>query len=171
MMTTQEITAQLLRERIGLTAQIYSIVRNYHLAEDIYQEICVKALDQTGKVESKDHLIHWFRKVARNRSIDVLRLHGERNRQLSEQTLALLEDTWDEGREAANASIVDALSRCVDQLTARSREVVTLRYFQNRSGEEIAETVGIKITSVYQTIARVHKTLAECIRHQPEYHS
>lgn len=171
MLDAKEITTHMLRERVGLTAFIYSVVRNYHLAEDVYQETCLKALEQAGVVESKQHLLRWFRKVARNRAIDVLRARGEKVKQLSDHTLGLLEDDWDTREKARRADLIDALSRCLDALTPRSREVMSLRYFQDRSGAEIAGMTGTKVTSVYQTIARVHKALAECLREQPEYQS
>ncbi len=100
MLDNQEIAAHLLRERLGLTAHIYSIVRNYHLAEDIFQETCVKALGQAGSVESKRHLLNWFRLASRNRAIDLLRARGVDGRQLSEQALATLEESWETRRSS-----------------------------------------------------------------------
>ncbi|TWU46794.1 RNA polymerase sigma factor [Rubripirellula reticaptiva] len=137
----------------------------------MYQETCIKALEQAGAVESKQHLLRWFHKVARNRAIDILRARGENVMQLSDQTLAILEEDWDSRENSRRADLIDALSRCLDVLTPRSREMMSLRYFQDRSGVEIAGMTGTKVTSVYQTIARVHKALAECLREQPEYQS
>ena len=61
MLNAQQITEHVLRERLAPTAHIDYVTRNYHLAEDVYREICVKAISQTDKFSSKEHLMNWFR--------------------------------------------------------------------------------------------------------------
>ncbi len=71
MLNTQEITEHVLRERLALTGSIYTVTRNYHLAEDVYQGVFVKAVALHDKFTSKTHLTNWFRVSARNRAIDI----------------------------------------------------------------------------------------------------
>ena len=73
MLIAQEITERVLQERLALTASSATVTRNYHLAEDVYQEIFVKAVALTDQFESTAHLTNWFRVSARNRAIDIIR--------------------------------------------------------------------------------------------------
>ncbi len=167
-LTPQEITEHLLRERLALTACIGSVTKNHHLAEDVYQEICVKAVSHADSFSGKAHLINWFRVSARNRAIDIIRTREGRYVGLSEETLAAIENDWDQVVSGRNEDMLEALSRCLKTLTPRSQEIVRLRYFENRSGSDIAKFMGNKVASAYQAIARIHKSLGDCVRQRLE---
>lgn len=106
MLTVEQITEYVLRERLSLTAYISSITRNYHLAEDVYQEICVKVIGRE-QFRSREHLVNWFRRSARNRAIDVIRAREGRFIGLSPEALALLEEQWDQGEDATHVAAID----------------------------------------------------------------
>jgi DNA-directed RNA polymerase specialized sigma24 family protein len=73
MPSTQENTEHVLRERLALAASTSTVTRNDHLAEDVYQEIFVKAVALHDKFTSNTHLTNWFRVSARSRAIDIIR--------------------------------------------------------------------------------------------------
>ena len=61
MLPADRIAAILLAERLPLTAFIAGVTRDFHLAEDVFQEICVKAIARADEFESPEHVIHWAR--------------------------------------------------------------------------------------------------------------
>lgn len=157
----QQIAELLLQNQHALTGYVFSITRNFHLAEDVFQDTTAKSIALEGKFESADHLLNWFRVAARNRAIDLIRAHEGKYVGLSESTLALLEEDW-AANHGENKSI-DALTECFKELTPRSRELVRMKYFENKSGEEIANFMGAKVESAYQALSRIHKALSKCI--------
>lgn len=174
MLNPQQITEHLLRQRLVLTSYTYTITRNFHLAEDVYQEISVKAMSEDKKFESTEHLANWFRLCARNRAIDIIRTREGKYVGLSAETLDSLEQHWameqggNSGDAASRESLLAALSECLQTLTPRSRQIIKLRYFENRSGSEIANYLGSKVQSAYQAIARIHKSLGVCVSQRME---
>jgi RNA polymerase sigma-70 factor, ECF subfamily len=162
-MTAEDITACLLRERLPLVGFISSVTRDFHIAEDIYQDVCVKAVARASEYESPLHLMNWARLMGRRRGIDVLRARDGKIVGLSEEMLAALEPVWPHGDEASTPA-VEALRKCLERLTANNKEIVRLRYFEGRSGIEVAGALGRKLDTVYQALARIHKTLGECVR-------
>lgn len=164
----QRVTEHLLRERRSLTAYVYSIARNYHLAEDVYQEICVKAIGHAPGFDSKAHLLNWFKACARNRAIDIIRTQEGRYVGLSEQALEMLEQQWDAEPSASTEEQLAALAKCLEKLTPRSREIIRLRYFEGKAGCEVAKLMGQKVESAYQAIARIHKALGDCVKQRME---
>ena len=66
-------------------------------------------------------------------------------------------------KESAEAAH-DALAHCMEKLTANNRELLRLRYFERRSGAEVASAMSRKLETVYQALARIHKTLGDCVR-------
>lgn len=164
MLPPDQITAVLLRERLALTAYIATVTRDFHLAEDIFQDVCVKAVGKGGDFESPAHLLNWARVAGRHRAIDVLRTRDGKVIGLSEEMLAALEPVWPEGDAAQGGANVDALRVCLDRLTPNSKEIVRLRYFEGRAGQQVADALGRKLETIYQALARIHKTLGECVR-------
>lgn len=51
------IAATLLAERLPLTAFIASVTRDFHLAEDVFQEVCVKAVARAETFEMTAHVM------------------------------------------------------------------------------------------------------------------
>ena len=164
MLSPEDITGTLLRERLALTAYISTVTRDFHLAEDIFQEVCVKAVGKGGEFETPQHVMNWARVAGRHKAIDVLRTRDGKIVGLSEEMLAALEPVWPEGEAAQGSPALDALRKCMERLTPNNQEIVRLRYFEGRAGAEVAEAMGRKLETVYQALARIHRTLADCVR-------
>ena len=162
MLLPESIAATLLAQRMPLTAFFASVLRDFHLAEDVFQEICVKAVGRAEPFESAAHLMNWARLSGKNRAIDILRTRNGRYVGLSDQMLSLLADEWPE--KSSTDSMEEALGRCIEGVTANNRELLRLRYFERRNCAEVATIMGRKIETVYQALARLHKTLGECVR-------
>lgn len=65
MLDPQTVAQIIIRERPGLTAYIFTVARNYHLAEDVFQDTFVKGNQRAVEFETKEHLINWFRFISR----------------------------------------------------------------------------------------------------------
>lgn len=162
MLPPETIAAILLAERMPLTALFASVTRDFHLAEDVFQEVCVKAMARADVFETTAHLMNWARLSGKNRAIDILRARDGRYVGLSDEMLALLAEEWP-GKSHADI-LQEALGQCVEQITPNNRALLRLRYFERRNCTDVAAIMGRKIETVYQALARVHKALGDCIR-------
>jgi RNA polymerase sigma-70 factor (ECF subfamily) len=162
MLLPETTTATLLAERMPITAFFASVTRDFHLAEDVFQEVCVKAVARVESFESAAHLMNWARLTGKNRSIDILRARDGRYVGLSDEMLALLAEDWPDQTQAD--AMQEALDHCITQVTPNNREMLRLRYFERRNCTDVAAIMGRKIETVYQALARLHKTLGDCIR-------
>ena len=120
MLPPESIAATLLAERLPLTAYFASVTRDFHLAEDVFQEISVKAVGRAAEFESPAHVLNWSRVAGRNRSIDLLRARGGRYVGLSEAMLATLAAEWPDQTEAS--PMHEALRFCLGSITPNNRE-------------------------------------------------
>ena len=162
MLHPENIAAILLAERMPLTAFFASVTRDFHLAEDVFQEVCVKAVARAETFETPAHLMNWTRLTGKNRAIDILRARDGRYIGLSDEMLALLAAEWPEKSRAD--AMQEALGQCIEQITPNNRELLRLRYFERRNCTDVVAIMGRKIETVYQALARLHKTLGDCIR-------
>jgi RNA polymerase sigma-70 factor (ECF subfamily) len=162
MLPTATITATLLAERMPLTAFFAAVARDFHVAEDIFQDVCVKALTRTTAFESTAHLLAWARLLGKNRAIDILRARDGRFVGLSDEVLALLATEWPD--RSQTDGLQEALGHCIEQITEHNRHLLRLRYFEQRSCGDVAAIMGRRVETVYQALARLHRTLGECLR-------
>tara|TARA_R110002095_G_scaffold159024_3_gene137846 strand:- start:423 stop:953 length:531 start_codon:yes stop_codon:yes gene_type:complete len=164
LLTREEATAILLEERLALTAYIVTIVRSFHIAEDIFQDTCVKSLLRDELFESREHLLKWSRVLCRNRAIDVIRSRDGKYNGLSEEALSSLSADWPDNQDEGLTDTRGALMFCLEELTANNRRILQLRYFEGRSGIHVAEILGRKPATVYQALARIYSLLERCIQ-------
>jgi RNA polymerase sigma-70 factor (sigma-E family) len=120
------------------------------LGEDVYQETLHRLAARWPKIESP----HAFcRRVMHNIVIDQARLG---RRQVPEIRLADGQDARDP-RSADPAVAVELRPVLLDALrtlTPHQREIVVLRYFDDRSENEVADLLGIAPGTVKSTLSR-----------------
>ena len=165
MLTHEQLTSILLKNQLALTASVACVTRSYHLAEDVYQEVCLGAIRRQEGFESDEHLLRWARLTGRHRAIDVLRARDGRYEGLSDDVLDRLAAAVD--RKAGEMSpMQEALRHCMTLLTPNHRELLRLKYFEGRTSSVIASILNRKVTTVYQAITRIHRSLGQCVEQQ-----
>ncbi|WP_433297019.1 sigma-70 family RNA polymerase sigma factor [Pseudonocardia sp. CA-142604] len=130
----------------SLYAFIYRFTRDRALAEDVLQEVFVRAWRRAGHLEpTSDALRRWLFAATRNHLIDVWRARTK-----------LSMTTYCE-HVAAAAHVVDDVDRIVQrrvltdaihELTPKHRDVLMERYFQCRSIAETARRLGVSSGTV-----------------------
>jgi len=161
-MDSQDIVRELIRERTKLLGYIWAIVRDHHLAEDIFQDVTVLAMEKAGDIRCRDHLLPWARQAARYKALELHRKNARLA--LESDVLELLEVEWADSDSFTADEEVDHLRACLEQLTPHARRLLHLRYTAGLNGSQVAEAVNVKVSSVYMALTRIHQTLEECIR-------
>ncbi|HVT59337.1 MAG TPA: sigma-70 family RNA polymerase sigma factor [Thermoanaerobaculia bacterium] len=155
---------------------IYSLVeRMVHdpgLAEDLAQEVFVKAFRRLDSYDPSRKFASWLFKIAHNTTIDALRRPlpetvplQKADREEGGDFLAVLADASVENPEAAASRRVmaRALERAIARLRPEYREAVVLRYVEGWSYGEIADTIGLPLGTVKTNLHRARKELAQAM--------
>src|SRR4051812_17180458 len=91
----ESLVILLLRERVKLLAYIRSMLRDDHLAEDVFQEVAVLAVRKRDEIRDGGHFLAWMRLTSRHVALKTLR-QRQHQRLLDEPLLDLLEEQWAE---------------------------------------------------------------------------
>ena len=158
----EQLIRGVLGDRIRLLAYLRSIVADRHAAEDLYQELTVRALREREKLADLGHLAAWCRTTARNLAVDYLRRQKSRPVSLDQATLELLESHWSRPSHGDSGRL-DALRRCLEKLSQHARQLVEFRYAAQLSAAQIAAKIDRKIDTVYTSLSRIYRMLAECV--------
>jgi RNA polymerase sigma-70 factor (ECF subfamily) len=134
---------------------VYRMVGNVADAQDLTQEVFVKALQRRDQLKDEQKAAHWLSRIATNTAIDFLRHHGR---------IAFCE--LDDMPERAGSSPMESpearllraereaiLEGGLDTLTARERAALLLRDVEGLSAEEVARHMACSKATVRSHIA------------------
>jgi RNA polymerase sigma-70 factor (ECF subfamily) len=159
----QDILRTLMKSRDRIAAAAWVIVRDAHAAEDIFQNVVLKALTKEVSFEAEGALLSWAFITARREGIDWLRRHRRESTGLDSEILELLEQEWLCEIPRRGEARMEALRVCLKALPAKSSRLLRLRYFEGNSCREVAEKLGTELNAVYKRLSRVHQGLKQCI--------
>jgi RNA polymerase sigma-70 factor, ECF subfamily len=159
-MQADQVVQVLLRERTRVAVVATAIVRDVHAADDIFQQIVLKGLENPSQFCDAEHLLAWAVRAARHRAIDLTR----RRRMLSlpDEVLDLLEARWAEVSPEPWSDQLDALHRCVGQLGPPARQLLQMKYAEGLTAPIIAGKLGRSLNAIYHSLSRIHRALRDC---------
>jgi RNA polymerase sigma-70 factor (ECF subfamily) len=132
----------------GLAMQV---VGDSAAAEEICQDVFMRVWEKSGSYRAdRGKVVTWLARIARNRSIDVLRSHRSRPpASSSEEELAAAEDTTIGPGERLVQSFRDQEVRAaVASLPPDQRVALSLAFFKGMTHKEIAEALGEPLGTV-----------------------
>ena len=162
-LSQETVVSVLLAQRTSLLGYIWSIVRDLHVAEDVFQEISVLVLEKRKELNDIKTLPAWLRSAARFQAIARLRTLKRTPTMLSTSTMDLVDTCWEKEKGADSGDAISALHHCIGKLPSNARRMVLLRYADGLSGAEVGEVVGLKAGAVYTALSRIHSGLRGCI--------
>ncbi len=132
-------------------------------AEDILQESYITALNKISLLERTESFMSWFNRIVVNKSKDFLRRKNPNL--LSEDDEWLLEEQADEYDIFSPESNVDkedlksAVMDAVQELSVDKRTCVMMKYFNDMSVNEIAQSMEVPVSTVKNRLLSARKEL------------
>ena len=145
----------LARNQAKLYSYIMFIVRDRTIADDIFQDTFVKVITKLrqGAYKTNGKFSAWITRIAHNIIIDMFRdqkmgkiIESTPDNDLSNLTGNELADANIETRFVKEQNMREA-KLLMESLPAIQREIVYMRFYQQMSFKEIAETTGISINT------------------------
>ena len=142
------------RYKGSVHSYIYFIVRNKELTEDLFQETFVKVITtiKQGRYTDNGKFKAWIMRIAHNLIIDNFR--QERNDNLISNdevevdlfnNMKLCDHTIEE--KLVKQQVLEDVRRLVEFLPETQRKVLEMRFYQDMSFKEIADTTGVSINT------------------------
>jgi len=138
--------------------------------EDITIETFAKAFDKLNSYNEKFAFNTWLITIAKNVHIDLIRkrkasgfVNLDNDDEYLFQTIA--DDDSIEDQLIYEQNLV-TLKKCIKQLKPHYQQIIQLRYFQERSYNEIAEIINEPLNNVKIKLLRAKKLLTELIKNE-----
>ena len=143
------------RNQSKLFSYIFFVVHEQDLANDIFQETFVKVITklQEGKYSPSGKFAAWIMCIAHNVIMDWYRDSRAQNivETTEDNDLSNLnaDSTYDYNIEDqyVNEQVLRDVKKMMNLLPPTQREIVFMRFYQDMSFKEIAETIGVSINT------------------------
>jgi RNA polymerase sigma-70 factor, ECF subfamily len=137
---------------------ILRMIENRAAAEDIFQETWVKVIRHIGSFRGDAKFSTWLFQIALNQSRNAMRKQSRRS-------FVSLEDTEEipvePGVDADRIVIAGQVKKFLASLPVKMREVLVLRYYHDKTEQEIAVVIGAPLGTVKSRLHRATNMLRD----------
>ena len=157
-----QLLSDVLHYKDRIWSYIFSIVRDYHLSEDVLQEVCLFLVNSAEKYDSSKSFLPWALGIARNKSYEAIRKNQKQGTLLEDKILKKLQETITNVNREENVRL-EALQKCLTQISEENRNLMTMKYVQRFSAEKISKIINRSRTATFSLLQRIRTSLAGCI--------
>ncbi|HEX7897190.1 MAG TPA: sigma-70 family RNA polymerase sigma factor [Planctomycetota bacterium] len=154
-----------LQAQPSVRAYVLSIVRDFHVTEDVLQEVAVAAWAKYATYDGARPFVAWVMGMAYYKCVDFLRARKVKPLLPDDLSQRLSEDAASLSEEAAERRKL--LAACVEKLSAAVRSVFRLRFDLRLDAREIARRQGKSLAAVSKMLSRARAFLIRCAAGQP----
>lgn len=157
------------RTQRSLFYTILRVVQDQHIADDLVQEVYIKAFQSLPELKTPEFFRAWIHRIAMNRAID-----SKRTAKKTAEKVFLVDDFFNtavaEEKEPApdpkeQARLASAVSEAIAGLPDQQRTVLSLTMEKDMSQEEIAQIMECPVGTIKSRLHHARKTLKEKLRH------
>src|ERR1044071_8306163 len=124
---------------------VYSAARRMvcdpHLAEDVTQSVFMALAKSAGQLANRPVISGWLHRTTQNIAAQTVRTIERRRAR--EQEAAAMNELLSTARDTPWDQIAPHLDAALSELNEPDRDALLLRYFERKSAQEMAQTLGI----------------------------
>lgn len=146
-------------DRVFATA--YRVLGEHHAAADLVQEVFVKLHRELRSFKFESRFSTWLFRVAVNHALNRVS-EGSRHARIHEKIQR--DGRGDIGGTREGRPLDDEIHGALQQLSPKLRVVISLRYLDGLSYEEIAEVLDLSLGTVKSRLFLAHETLRPLLK-------
>jgi RNA polymerase sigma-70 factor (ECF subfamily) len=152
-----------------IRAYLGRFTRNDDVVDDLAQDVFLRAYRSLGSYRGQSRLSTWLIGIARHIALTYLRDEARRQKRIAQRFhAAFAEWRLDLARsggatdDEADREMI-ALVECVDELPAKSADLVDRHYFRGERIEDIGREEGTRGGTLRMTLMRIREALRACV--------
>lgn len=166
MASREEFLEAFLKYEANLRAFIGTLVRSRQDCEDVFQEAALTLWKKFGEYDPQRPFGAWAKGVAAKIVLQYRTKSGKAATPFSPETVSAIIDALDrkEAHRPQWSAALDALEKCAEPLSERSRKALSLRYGEGWSIGQIAQYFGRTPGALTMTLSRIRARLHDCVQ-------
>ncbi len=159
-----EFAENLRRNQAQLFAFIYSLVRDFADADDLFQQTSLILWRKYDQFIPSKSFVAWACGVARLEAAKFLRARDRRRGYFSNELSLLLIDAQERLERERLEEQRDALAECLTKLHRHDQDLLLACYGGTDSIPEVARSWNRSPQSVYNSLRRIRRTMSDCVQ-------
>ena len=143
---------------------VVRMVQQRTLAEELSQDVFVKAYQQLTQFKHKARFSTWLFRIAYNTAVSALR-----KRQVNTQTINEAHTHIEDENREEKKTLLLLLQKAMEQLPAEEAALITLCYNEGKSIEEIAQITGLSRANIKVKLHRIRVKLKTIVENNKDY--
>lgn len=155
-----------------LFAYLFRLIGSRDEAQDILQDVFLKAYRNLQSYDTARKFSSWVYRIAHNEAVNFIKRRALK-RFIPWEDIAATKDklemmSFEEGADKAwlRKEIGKEVNEALDKMPFKYKQVLVLRYFSDKSYEEISEILGKPMNTVGTLISRAKQKLSEELKGQ-----
>jgi RNA polymerase sigma-70 factor (ECF subfamily) len=146
----------------SIAGYVTAVVSDRHRSDDVMQNIAVAALRRFADYDGERPFIAWAMGIAKIEILTARRDQARAATRFRGPTVESLAMVWEELLSEADGR-KQALGECLRGVSGRKRDLLALRYEQERPLAEIAVQLRMSAIAVRVALSRLRSALQACI--------
>lgn len=159
-----EFAQALLRHQSQIFSFIYSIVRNFDDADDLFQQTSLVLWRKFDQFDPSRSFVAWACGVARFEVANFIRDRERHRLHFSDELDQILIDAHEAHSRENLEEQRAALTVCVNKLRQRDQDLLQACYGGSFAIREVACKWDRSIQSIHNSLSRIRRTLQACVR-------
>jgi RNA polymerase sigma-70 factor, ECF subfamily len=167
----REFADHLRGHQTRLFGYLHSLVRDLNDADDLFQQTTLVLWRKFDEFDPTRSFFAWACGIARFEVANFLRGRSRDRLYFTDELNLLLVEAQEELADAELDDRRDALTKCIEKLRDRDRELLDACYASPTGIHDAAGRDGRSPQSVYNSLRRIRRALFECIHRTLAEHS
>lgn len=154
------------RYRGKLFAYLYRLIGEKEEAEDLLQDVFIKAYRNLSSYDTSRKFSSWIYRIAHNEAVNHIKRKSLK-RFISLDSITSVKDKLESSSTEDNAEVGwirketnKEVDEAIDRLPLKYKQVLVLRYYSDKSYEEISDILGKPVNTVGTLIKRAKNKLS-----------
>ncbi|HRY82701.1 MAG TPA: RNA polymerase sigma factor [Candidatus Moranbacteria bacterium] len=150
-----------------LFAYLFRLIGSKEEVQDILQDVFIKAYKNLMSFDAERKFSSWIYRIAHNEAVNYIKRKSIK-RFIPWEDISATKDkiemaSFEEGAEKAwiRKETGEEVNLAMDRLPLKYKQILVLRYYSDKSYEEISEILGKPVNTVGTLISRAKKKLSE----------
>lgn len=162
-MTKEKVVGEFVKCHSRLWAMAQAITRDYHLTEDVLQEVSLVLIKKRDQFDPSRSFVAWALGITRLQAFKILDKRAKKTSHLDEETLDILENLVAEQKSSYHEDRLVALRSCLSRMTQKNYQIMQMKYVQKLSARDLAEKIERTETATHSLLQRIRKQMQACI--------
>jgi RNA polymerase sigma-70 factor (ECF subfamily) len=159
-----EFASLLAQHQTQLFGYIYSLVRDFDDADDLFQQTSLVLWDKFEQFDSSRSFVAWACGVARYEVLNFLRTRSRHRLYFTDELNLALIEAQEHLEQEQLEERRDALAGCMKKLRERDKDLLEACYGRSTGIPEVARDRGRSTQSVHNSLRRIRRALFQCVR-------